>query len=253
MNVIVVTGASSGIGREFAEALGNAGWADELWVIARRADRLEELQSGIGIRVVPISLDLSLSASVEQYRRRLADSGASVLALVNAAGFGRFGEVENLLMSEQMDMIDLNCSALTAMTYVTLPYMAEGGEIYQLASLSAWMPLPYISVYAATKAYVLSFSRSLNVELRARGIRSMAVCPTWVRTEFIDRAAEQNDVIVHYGQIFTPRQVVRRALRDMRKGKDVSVCGALTRWKTRGMKLLPHRLLLRLWCRMQKK
>ena len=121
MNVIVVTGASSGLGREFAEVLGNSGRADEIWVIARRIGRLEELKSTIKTKVVSIQLDISRLDCVEKYRKMLADSGANVVALVNAAGFGRFGEFENITLSDQMDMIDLNASALTAMTYVTLP------------------------------------------------------------------------------------------------------------------------------------
>ena len=253
MNIIVVTGASSGLGREFAEVLGNAGTADEIWVIARRVERLEELKSTIKTKVVPIPLDLSRTSEIEKYRKMLADSSANVLTLVNAAGFGRFGEFENITLSDQIDMIDLNASALTAMTYVTLPYMEMGAEIYQIGSLSAFQPVPYIGVYAATKAYVLSFSRSLNVELKSRGIRSMAVCPGWIRTEFFDRAADHPDVITYYNRFFTPAQVVKRAVRDMKKKKDVSVCGPTIRWQRFEVKLLPHRLVMKIWCWMQKK
>ena len=131
--------------------------------------------------------------------------------------------------------------------------MERGGEIYQIGSFSAFEPLPYMSVYAATKAYVLSFSRSLNVEERARGVRCMAVCPSWVRTEFLDRAATYRDVIVYFDHFYTPSQVVKRALRDMKKGKDVSVCGAKHRLMRLGVKLLPKRLVMKIWCRQQKK
>ena len=253
MKTVIVTGASSGIGREFAEVLGNMDGVEEVWVIARRAARLEELKSTIRATVVPIAIDLSTTSGVEEYRRLLADRMPKVQKLVNAAGFGRFGEFENITLSDQLDMVDLNIGALTAMTYHTLPYMQEGGEIYQIASLSSFMPIPYIGVYAATKAYVLSLSRSLNVELKHRKIHVMAVCPSWTRTEFFDRAAEHNDIVVHYGKIYKVEKVVRRAVRDMKKRKEISICGASIRAEARLMKLLPHKLVMKIWCRMQKK
>lgn len=253
MKTVIVTGASSGIGREFAEVLGNMEGVEEIWVIARRASRLEELKNTIRATVVPMSIDLSTTEGLETYRRALADRSPEVVKLVNAAGFGRFGEFENITLSDQLDMVDLNVGALTAMTYHTIPYMREGGEVYQIASLSSFMPIPYIGVYAATKAYVLSLSRSLNVELKHRRIHVMAVCPSWTRTEFFDRAAEQPDVVVHYGKIYEVGKVVRRAVRDMKKRKDVSICGASVRAEVRLMKLLPHKLTMKLWCMLQKK
>ena len=253
MKVIVVTGASSGLGRGFAEALGSLVKADEIWVIARRAERLEELKNTIKTKVVPISLDLSSDECIEKYKNILADRNPEVVALVNAAGFGRFGEFENITLSDQMGMIDLNVASLTAVTYLTLPYLAEGAEVYQIGSFSAFLPLPYVSVYAATKSYVLSFSRSLRVELSNRKIRVMAVCPKWVRTEFFDRAAEQPDVVTYYDRFYTVDQVVTRALRDMKRGKDISTCGIHARTEARLLKLLPAKLAMKIWCKQQKK
>lgn len=253
MKVIIVTGASSGLGRGFAEALGNLEKADEVWVIARRADRLEELKNTIKTKVVPISLDLSANDCIEKYKNMLADKNPEVVALVNAAGFGRFGEFENITLSDQLGMIDLNVASLTAVTYLTIPYLSAGAEVYQIGSFSAFLPLPYVSVYAASKAYVVSFSRSLNVELAHRNVRVMAVCPKWVRTEFFDRAAEQPDVVTYYDRFYTVDQVVQRALRDMKRGKDVSTCGIHARTEARLLKLLPAKLAMKIWCRQQKK
>lgn len=253
MKVIIVTGASSGIGRGFAEALGARKDLDEIWVIARRSDRLEELKNTIPCKVVPISLDLSYNNCIEKYKQMLTDKNPEVVALVNAAGFGRFGEFENITLSDQMGMVDLNIAALTAVTYLTLPYLCAGAEVYQLGSFSAFVPVPYLGVYAASKAYVLSFSRSLNVELAHRKIHVMAVCPKWVRTEFFDRAAEQPDVVTYYDHFYTVDEVVRRALRDMKRGKDVSVCGIRARTEARLLKLLPAKLGMKIWCRQQKK
>ena len=253
MKIAVITGASSGMGREFVLRLAKERKFDEIWVIARRLDRLQSLQDSVpDVRVRPLAMDLTRADSLEEYRMLLAAENPDVSVLVNASGFGKFGVFEDIELSEQLNMIDLNDKAYVAMTYLTLPYMRAGGEIYQLDSLSSFQPVPYITVYGATKAFVLSFSRALNVELKKRKIRCMAVCPGWVRTEFFDRAV-RDDTITYYNRFFTPEQVVTRALRDMKKGKDVSVCGASIRAQVRLTKLLPHRLVMKIWCRQQKK
>ena len=252
MKIAVITGASSGMGREFVLQLSQTEKLDEIWVIARRRERLETLANEVGTPIRDIALDLTDPSSLQVYRDLLAAEKPDVAILVNASGFGKFGAFETMDLDAMMNMIDLNDKAYVAMTYLSLPYMREGGEIYQLDSLSSFQPVPYINVYGATKAFVLSFSRALNVELKKRKIRVMAVCPGWVRTEFFDRAVV-DDTIVYYNKFFTPQQVIRRAIRDMKKGKDVSVCGASVRWQVFLTKLLPHRLVMKVWCRQQKK
>ncbi len=253
MKIAVITGASSGMGREFVKKLGNEQTFDEMWVIARRRERLEELQQFVpNTKIRPIPLDLTLSDSFETYQKMLEDEKPEVSVLVNASGFGKFGAFENIALDQELNMVDLNVKAYLAMTYLTLPYMKEGSEIYQLDSLSSFQPVPYITVYGATKAFVLSFSRALNVELKKRKIRCMAVCPGWVKTEFFDRAVS-DDTITYYNKFFTPEQVIDRAVRDMKKGKDVSVCGASIRWQVFLTKILPHKLVMKIWCRQQKK
>lgn len=253
MRIAVVTGASSGMGKEFVLRLAEQERPDEIWAIARRAERLEALQNEVrDVRIRALPLDLTLPESIDAYRALLEAERPEVAVLVNASGFGRFGAFADTGLDVMMKMIDLNDKAYVAMTYVTLPYMRAGGQIYQLDSLSAFQPVPYIGVYGATKAFVLSFSRALNVELKARGIRVMAVCPGWVRTEFFDHAVT-DDTITYYNRFFTPEQVIARALRDMKKGKDVSVCGASIRAQVRLTKLLPHRLVMKIWCRQQNK
>ena len=252
MKIAVITGASSGMGREFVLRLAGEQAFDEMWVIARRKDRLEALQPLLpGTKIRPLALDLTLPESLEAYRALLEAEKPEVAVLVNASGFGKFGTFESMDLAQMLNMIDLNDRAYVAMTHLTLPYMREGGQIYQLDSLSAFQPVPYITVYGATKAFVLSFSRALNVELKSRGIRCMAVCPGWVKTEFFDRAVS-DDTITYYNRFFTPEQVISRALRDMKKGKDVSVCGASIRAQVLLTKLLPHPLVMSIWCRQQK-
>ena len=252
MKIAVVTGASSGMGKEFVLQISREKELDEIWVIARRADRLEALQNEVSTKIRPISLDLTLNESIESYRKLLETEQPDVRVLMNASGFGRFGKFEDTDLDVMLNMIDLNDKAYVAMTYVTLPFMHEGGEIYQLDSLSSFQPVPYIGVYGATKAFVLSFSRALNVELKSRKIKVMAVCPGWVKTEFFDHAVK-DDTIVYYNKFFTSEQVITRALRDMRKGKDVSVCGFSIRAQVLLTKLLPHRIVMKIWCKQQKK
>ena len=252
MKIAVITGASSGMGREFVLQLSKTEDLEEIWVIARRRERLEELSAIVETPIRILSMDLTDRESMDTYRDLLKAEKPDVKILVNASGFGKFGSFEEMDYDAMMNMIDLNDKAYVAMTYLTLPYMHEGAEIYQLDSLSSFQPVPYINVYGATKAFVLSFSRALNVELKKRKIRVMAVCPGWVRTEFFDRAVV-DDTIQDYNKFFTPEQVIRRAIRDMKKGKDVSVCGFSIRVQVFFTKLLPHRLVMKIWCRQQKK
>ena len=252
--IAVITGASSGMGREFVKALDRQQKFDEIWVIARRRDRLEALASEVNAPIRPLALDLSKQGDIGVYADLLSHEKPHVSVLVNAAGFGKFKAFAELSLDEQLAMIDLNDKALVAMTYHTLPYMTEGDCIYQLGSLSSFQPVPYINVYGASKAFVLSFSRALNVELKKqkRGIKVMAVCPGWVRTDFFERAVV-DDTITYYNKYFTPQEVVERALKDMKRGRDVSVCGASIRAQVTLTKLLPHGIVMEIWCKQQKK
>ena len=152
MKIAVITGASSGMGRECAVQLDRLRKYDEIWVIARRGDRLLSLTGALRAKVRPVPLDLTADGSVAEYAKLLAEHQPDVKTLVNAAGFGLFGNFADLPLDEQLNMIDLNCKALVAMTHVTLPYMNEGGEIYEFASIASMQPIPFLNIYAATKA-----------------------------------------------------------------------------------------------------
>ena len=253
MKVAIITGASSGMGQEFVRQLKAEESFDEIWVIARRLDRLEALKAELGEELRPISMDLAKEESIGEYKALLEAEKPEVAVLVNASGYGKFDAFLNLSIEEQLGMIDLNAKALTWITYLTLPYMGRGSRVYQIGSLSSFQPVPYIGVYGASKAYVLSFTRAVNAELRHTGIKMMAVCPGWVKTEFFDRAVVDEGVITYYNQFFTAKQVVKRALRDMKKGKQVSVVGPMIRGQVLLTKLLPHSLVMKIWLKQQKK
>jgi len=252
MRIALITGASSGMGKEFVLQLDALLDYDEIWAVARRKERLEELGAQTRAVLRPICLDLAKTESAEELAALLEAEKPEIVTLVNAAGFGRFGAFRGLEREEQAEMIALNVRALTEITHLALPYMHKGAEIYNLCSLSSFQPVPYMAVYGATKSYVLSFTRALNTELRRDGIRAIAVSPGWVRTEFFDRAAT-DDTITYYNRYYDADAVVHRAIRDMARGKDVSVMGLPVRNQVRLVKLLPHRLVMKIWCRQQKK
>lgn len=252
MKIAVITGASSGMGREFVYALDKDQAFDEIWVIARREQRLLELQEKCRAKIRPIPMDLQETESLTRYQAMLQQEQPEIAVLVNAAGFGFFGVFSDMDMERQLASIDLNARALTGMCYLSIPYMKPGSEIYNMGSMSSWQPVPYINVYGATKAYVLSFSRALGVELKSKGIHVMAVCPGWIQTEFIDLAKQDNSVN-YFNRYYTPEQVIAKAIKDMKKGKTTSVLGLPEKLQTVLVKFLPVNLVMKVWCRQQGK
>ncbi len=250
--VAIITGASSGMGRDFVRMIDMIEDCREIWVIARRREKLEEIKSENGKVIRPIELDLSKNECISEYGKMLEKEKVEVVALVNAAGFGKFGNFEDIPLEEQMNMIDLNCKALMAVTYLTLPYMPEGSHVYQLGSQSSFQPVPYLTTYGATKAFVVSFTRALNRELEKRNIKMIAVCPGWVKTEFFDRAVH-DDTITYYSKFYESKDVVNKAVKDMYRGKDVSVLGGLINWQRFLAKILPHKMVMNIWCNQQNK
>ena len=254
MKIAIVTGASSGMGREFVLQLSQYVQVDEIWAIARREDALKALQAAVPVRPVP--LDLCDSASFARLAALLEQEKPEVKLLVNAAGFGKFGRFDKIPMAEECRMIDLNCKALVAMTRVVLPYMHAGSHVLQLDSLSAFQPVPYITTYGATKSFILSYSRAMNRELKGTGIRMMAMNPGWVKTEFFNHAFQTNsgNEVQYFNPLWEAEAVVATGLKDLYKTKkDYSVHGFSIRMQVRLVKLLPHSIVMNIWLSQQKK
>lgn len=254
MKIAVVTGASSGMGKEFVLGLPKKETFDEIWVISRSEDKLNALKSEVNVPLRVIPLDLTLPESYEAYKALLDEQKPEITVLVNCSGFGKFGKYDEIPLEDSMGMIDLNCKAMVAMTTLSLPYMKKGAKIAQIDSLSAFQPVPYLNVYAASKAFVLSYSRGLNMELKPRGIHVMAVSPGWVKTPFFDRATVTNDhAVTYFNRFYEPKDVVETAIRDLYRGKkDVSIHGLPVRNQVRLVKLLPHKLVMNIWMKQQK-
>lgn len=252
MNIAIVTGASSGIGRSFAFMIDKYYDLDEIWVVARRLDRLEALGTELKAKVRAVPLDLTLDASYDAFSALLDEHKPNVKVLVNASGYGYFGPFAERSLEGQLRMIDLNEKSVVALTYHALPYMTAGAEIYNIASSSSFQPVPYIAVYGATKAFVTNFSRALNREMKPRGIRVMSVCPHWCRTEFFDTAV--TDDTIKYYNFFTPADAVAEAAyKNMKRGRDVSLCGFKIKFQVFLVKVLPHSIVMSVWCRQQGK
>lgn len=255
MNIAIVTGASSGMGKEFVLQLSRYVQVDQIWAIARREDALNALKEQVATPVRPVPLDLLAEESFSALSQMLEAEKPHICLLVNAAGFGKFGAFHKTDVEEECRMIDLNCKALLRMTRLCLPYMGRGSHILELDSLSAFQPVPYITTYAATKAFVLSYSRSMNRELKPQGIRVMAMNPGWVKTEFFNRAFQSNaeGEVQYFNRLYEAADVVKTGLRDLyHSRKDYSVHGLPVKLQVLAVKLLPHSLVMNTWLNQQK-
>ena len=245
MKIAVVTGASSGLGREFARQI-SARYSkfDEIWLIARRTERLEEVADEIKLTSRVISLDLSSKDELMALKELLEENAPDIKLLVNCAGYGKSGSFDELGYDEQLGMIDINCRALTAVTKLCLPYISSNSRIIELASAAAFMPQPDFAVYAATKSYVLSFSKAINKELKPKKITVTAVCPGPVDTEFFDIAGK-NVKLLKRMVMAKPENVGEQAIKDAALGNELSIYGRTMKLAHVAGRFLPHRLLMK--------
>lgn len=186
MNIAVITGASSGLGKEYvSQVLKQYPALDEVWVLARRRERLDELKARLGNKVRPVPADITDRDAVNGYIELLKSEKAEVRLLINNAGYGKLGNFDAVSADDNAGIVRLNCEALTVMTSVTLPFIPDGSEIINTCSIAAFAPNTRMAVYCSTKAYVMSLSRCLRSELKPRRINVLAVCPGPMDTEFL--------------------------------------------------------------------
>lgn len=247
MRIVLITGASSGMGAEFAKQLDKeVSGVDEFWLVARRKERLEEVAAELTHPSRIFRADVTDEAFYESLETKLKEANADVKILVNNAGHGIVGHVADRSRSELTGMVDLNCKAATAMVSVCLPFMKRKARIIQLASSAAYLPQANFAVYAATKSYMLSFSRALAEELRPREIYVTAVCPGPVATEFF-KLAEQYGASYDFKKLFMmePEAVVREAISASKRRQTVVTPGLAMKGFRVLAKEVPHEIILR--------
>lgn len=246
MKIAMVTGASSGIGEEFVRRLDRkCSEADEIWMIARNTKKMEQVSLSLKHKTRIIGLDLEKDEQRRQLQCLLKEKAPEIYMLVNCAGFGLMGDFQELDIEEQLNMVELNCKALTAVTYMAIPYMAKNSRILQISSAAAFVPQAGFAVYAATKSYVLSFSRALQRELLSREIYVTAVCPGPVKTPFFDRAETKGKTLAlkKYFSV-SAKKVVKNAIYASKRKKAVTVCSLPMKLFMLLCKVVPHSLIL---------
>ncbi len=259
MKTALITGASSGMGREFARELFRRGLCTGFVLVARRKERLNALAEELTARgaewVLPISTDLTEEGAIAALHKTLSEQGVRLSYLVNAAGFGVYGAYDQLSEETAAGMIDLNVRAAVLINHRLLPLMEKGGHVVMLGSASSFTALPYFSVYAASKAFILHYAKALRVEAREHGIFVTCLCPGWVDTEFLP-LAEGKKGIPHpksYTPLLSPEKVVRVAITAAEGRRFYAVTGWYTKLQHLLSKLLPSRVMTRLWLGMLEK
>lgn len=254
MRIAIITGASSGLGRAYAEEMDHRAEIDEFWLIARREDRLIELSERLehSCRILP--LDLTEEESIETVRALLEAEQPRVDTLISCAGFGKFGKAQDLSNGEIQAMIDLNCRAAVELTGVCIPYLRRGSRVLEVCSCAGFQPLPGLNLYAATKAFLLSYTRALAYELKARGVKVTAVCPYWIKTEFMSVARDtaNPDAVKHTPFAMRPEAVAAWSLTMNAAGAGVTTCGIIPAVMRVGRKLLPTGLEMAAWDKLRK-
>lgn len=244
--IAIITGASSGLGKEYFFAVADESLADEIWLIARRADKLKSLadeRPDVKVKIVP--LDLTKEEELSRYAQLLEEENPDITLLVNNAGFGLLGKVVELPEKTQADMVRLNCVAATSVCVSSIKYMKSGARIINISSIASFAATPRMTVYSATKFYITAFTRSLRYELKGTGINALVVCPGPMNTEFLDKAG-----ISGRSKTFdnlprnNPKSIARNSLKKAALGRGVYTEGAFFKFYRFLAKALPMEFVM---------
>lgn len=218
--VAIITGATGGIGKEFTRILAKE-ILDEIWVIGRNKEKLAWLRQKYGSKIIPVCADLTNKQDLLQIKSLLTKE-ILVTYLINNAGVARMAHSKDFNTAEMDKTIMLNCNVPVTLINYCIPYMEKGSKIINVSSAAAFQPVPFINLYASTKAFLHSYSRALHMELKPAGITVTSASPGWVDTDLLPK--EINGRKVKFPGITSPWKVARKAVKDAKKGKDVSIC-----------------------------
>ena len=247
-NIAIVTGASSGLGKEFVKLLLNDKNIDEIFVLARSEDKLNKLKAEYGNKIRPYTIDLSNTNNIKSFSKILEKENVNIKVLINNAGFAKFCSYDDISIDETLNMINLNISGVVAMGLVCIPFMNKNSHIINIASQAAFQPVPYQNIYSATKSFVKNYSRALNVELKEKEIFVTAVCPGWIKTNLFDRGCiNAKKGTNKFAFMVTPKVVAKKALEDAYNNKDISVYGIYVNFCRFLSKFLPEKLIMKMW------
>lgn len=244
-SLAIITGASGGLGRSFTRCLIDE--ADEIWAIGRNPEKLNRLRETFGEKLRGFSVDLSVPSHLDILRAALEQESYDIKYLVNNAGTGRMARSTDFSAEEIAAHINTHNTSPAILCNLCIPYMKKGSHILNVSSQSAFQPVAYLNLYAASKAFCCSYSRALNLELKERGITVTAVCPGWIKTDLLQ--TEMNGHTIKFPHLAQPDDVARKAVRDAKKGKDLSVYGAYVKAMQFFSKLYPHKWIMKIWAR----
>ena len=248
MKTTLITGASGGIGEALATRFAQR--KHNLLLVARNAVKLDaqcrQLAEQYGISAQYIALDLATPSAPAQLFAEAQQRGLEVTVLLNNAGIGSGGAFSQLALEAELQLIQLNVSALVALTHLFLPPMQarHDGTIINVASMAAFMPIPYMATYAASKAFVRSFTQALTEECKPHNVRILLVFPGLTKTNFNEAAGLAGDIgkglnTEYTSATQTPEQVADETLQAMEAGKQVIISGRLNRWSAKLLALVP--------------
>lgn len=219
---IIITGASSGLGKEYLKQLLQDTSMQEYWIIARRKEILQEIAQQDS-RIIPLPLDLTKKEDFKLFIHHLDETKPNIRMLINNAGMGKIGSLDSISMDDTDNMISLNIQASTRIIQATLPFMSKGSSILNVSSIASFQPMPGFAVYGASKSYILSLSNALHTELKPKGIKVTAVCPYWIQdTQFIT-IAEKTGNLDYSNKPFCTNSinVVQKSLKALSQNKRI--------------------------------
>ena len=263
---VLITGASAGIGYALSKELVKRG--SEVIVTARRKDRLETLAQEIektGGKAHIFVEDLSMPESGKKLYDQIKSAGLNIDILINNAGYGRFGELTSHERDDYSKMLQLNVTTLTALCHLYIPDMITqgGGGIINVGSMASLSPIPYASVYASSKAYILMFSEAIRYEYQEKGINVMALLPGGTESEFARVATEKSEVLSKRyqkrvgtaagGTMQTSLEVAIECLDAFEKNKQYLICGSRNRFLYKLTRIMSRQLVLKMTGKIFKK